>query len=63
MGPISTPSGSLVLEIYHYANVNGVLGWPENAESENFDPFSNALKNSFWTILIRMASTFRFGSY
>ena len=44
MGPISTPSGSLVLEIYHYANVNGVLGWPENAESENFDPFSNAQK-------------------
>jgi len=59
MGSISTPSGSLVLEIYHYAHVNGVLGWPENAKSENFDPFSNALKNSFWTILSRMASTFR----
>jgi len=58
MGSISTPSGSLPSETYHYAHVNGVLSWREDAKSENFDQFSNALRNSFWTILSRMASTF-----
>jgi len=59
MGSISTPSGSLLLEIYHYAHVNGVLSWRENAKYENFYLISNTLRNSFRTILKGMASTFR----
>jgi len=59
MGSISTPSGSLLSETYHYAHVNGVLSWRENAKYENFYLISNALRNSFWTIPSRMASTFR----
>ena len=58
-GSISTPSGSLLLEICYYAHVNGVLGWRKNAKYENFYIFSNTLRNSFWTILSQMASTFR----
>ena len=59
MGSISTPSGSLVLQIYHYAHANGIQSWRKNAKCENFYPFSNTLRNSFQAILKRMASTFR----
>jgi len=30
----------------------------ENAKYENFDPFANINKNTFWTILKLMATTY-----
>jgi len=47
MGSILTPSGSLLLDIYHYAHANGILSWRKNAKYENFYPFLIPLETRF----------------